>query len=68
MIRFSKTLPGVLDWTRMVFGIAAEPVAQIHRAILAERADGLAGFGVDLLEVIARQKISRRSLPSGLSQ
>ena len=37
MIRFSNTWPGVPDWMRpIVVGIAAESLAQIDHAVVAE--------------------------------
>ena len=54
MRRFSKTLPGRVRLDAADGrGIAAEAFSQVDDAIVAERADGLARGGVDLLEVVA---------------
>ena len=48
--------------------IAAQAFAQVDDAVGAERGDRLAGLRVDLLQVVVHAKMSRRSLPSLLSQ
>ena len=51
--RFSKISPGVPDWIRVtVDGLAAEAVAQIDHAMVAEGRDRPARPRVDFLQVV----------------